>query len=202
MTIHAIPACTLWFTGLSGSGKSTLAFALRRRLKEEENFCMVLDGDQLRARLCNDLSFSEADRSENIRRIAEVARLMNEGGLPVLVAAISPRTSHRTLAQAIIGPHRYREVYVNAPLDVCEARDVKGLYAQARKGALRDFTGITAPYEPPLHPDLVLHTAQNPLNKQIDVLINFLRNLPERLGCTNGAKGEFSQLSDRVLQAS
>ncbi|MDO8546642.1 MAG: adenylyl-sulfate kinase [Nitrospirales bacterium] len=153
-------ACTLWLTGLSGSGKSTLANALEARLLAHGHPCIVLDGDHLRRTLNSDLGFSTADRSENIRRVAEVARLFNEAGVTAIVALISPYREDRQLARQRIGAERLVEVYVDAPLDVCEARDPKGLYARARSGDLPAFTGVSAPYEPPTPPDLRIPTGE------------------------------------------
>jgi adenylylsulfate kinase len=151
-------AATLWLTGLSGSGKSTLAFELERRLLAQGRVCYVLDGDNIRHGLNRDLGFSAADRHENIRRVAEVARLMNEAGLLVITAFISPYRDDRALARSVIGPERFLEVWVNADLSTCEARDPKGLYVKARAGAIPDFTGVSAPYEAPQHPALTLDT--------------------------------------------
>ncbi len=153
-------ARTYWLTGLSGSGKSTLAKEVERRLIASGHACCLLDGDSVRYGLNRDLGFSPEDRRENIRRIAEVARLMNEAGLIVLTAFISPYREDRGMAKAIIGQEAFREVYVNTPLEACEARDPKGLYAKVRAGEIRQFTGIDAPYEPPETPDLTLNTAE------------------------------------------
>ncbi|HEU4950458.1 MAG TPA: sulfate adenylyltransferase subunit CysN [Holophagaceae bacterium] len=152
------PRC-VWFTGLSGSGKSTLANLLEKRLHAEGRHTFVLDGDNVRHGLNRDLGFAEADRVENIRRVAEVAKLMTDAGLLVLVSFISPFRSERQMARELFGPGDFLEVFVDAPLDACERRDVKGLYAKARRGELRNFTGIDSPYEPPEHPELHLRTA-------------------------------------------
>lgn len=164
---------TVWFTGLSGAGKSTLSLALQRRLAEHLPIS-VLDGDELRQNLCADLGFSEADRTENIRRIAQVARLMNQCGLTVLVATISPRHSMRSLARQIIGAEHFTEVYLSTPLETCEARDPKGLYQRARSGSLRSFTGIDSPYEPPLAADLTIETGQEDLEHSLARLARHL----------------------------
>jgi len=148
----------VWFTGLSGSGKSTLAAELERALFEQGKQVCVLDGDDLRRGLCSDLGFSPADRRENIRRVGEVARLFAEAGSICIAAFISPYRSERDLARRICPKGRFLEVYLNAPLEVCERRDPKGLYARARTGELKEFTGISAPYEPPEKPDLELRT--------------------------------------------
>jgi bifunctional enzyme CysN/CysC len=152
-------AVTIWLTGLSGSGKSTIASEVRAQLVQRGRPCTVLDGDILRQGLNRDLGFSRADRAENIRRTAEVAKLMNEAGVTVIVALISPFRRDRATARSTIGSDRFLEVFVDAPLEVCEARDPKGLYAQARSGQVPEFTGISSPYEPPTEPDLHLQTA-------------------------------------------
>ena len=157
---------TLWLTGLSGSGKSTLAYALEARLIATGHACVVLDGDNIRHGLNRDLGFSPADRQENIRRVAEVAKLFNEAGLIVITAFISPYTRDRQQAREIIGQQQFAELFIDAPLETCEARDPKGLYAKARAGQLPAFTGISAPYEPPLQPELHLDSA----GKSIDAL--------------------------------
>lgn len=154
------PPATVWLTGLSGSGKSTIAYELEKTLMHSRWPCAVLDGDNLRHRLNRDLGFSEADRRENIRRVAEMARLMNDAGLTVIASLISPYRDDRAMACEIIGPQRYIEVYVSTPLDVCEARDPKGLYRKARSGEIPHFTGISSPYQPSSMPALVLDTAR------------------------------------------
>ncbi len=151
-------ATTLWLTGLSASGKSTLAYALERELVGMGVASYVLDGDNVRHRLNRDLGFSASDRTENIRRVAEVARLMNDAGLVVITAFISPFRVDRAMAREIIGPDCFREIHVATPLAVCESRDPKGLYKKARNGLVQEFTGISAPYEIPFNPDLTLNT--------------------------------------------
>jgi adenylylsulfate kinase len=153
-------AATLWFTGLSGSGKSTICTAVERRLVERGALAYVLDGDNIRGGRCADLGFAPEDRAENIRRITEVARLFNDAGVIALTAFISPYRSDRARARAIAAPGEFIEIFVDAPLEVCEARDVKGLYRRARAGEIGDFTGISAPYEPPEHPELRLASAR------------------------------------------
>jgi adenylyl-sulfate kinase len=150
---------TIWFTGLSGAGKSTLAFALERALIDSGRACYVLDGDNVRHGLNRDLGFSAKDRGENIRRIAEVAKLMNDAGLIVLTAFISPYREDREMAREIIGAEHFFEVYLATPIEACEQRDVKGLYQRARAGLIADFTGISAPYEPPVDPALIIDTS-------------------------------------------
>jgi len=156
-------AITVWFTGLSASGKSTLAYALEQELVRRGHACYVLDGDNVRHGLNRDLGFSEQDRSENIRRVAEVASLMNNAGLIVLSALISPKCADREMAREIIGEQRFVEVYLSTPLHACEARDPKGLYAKARAAQIQGFTGVSAPYEPPQGAALALDTAQHGL---------------------------------------
>ena len=166
---------TIWLTGLSGSGKSTLAYALEKRLTEEGHACFVLDGDNVRHGLNRDLGFSADDRRENIRRVAEVAKLMNEAGLIVITAFISPYRADRHSAKEIIGEGRFAEVFVDASLEVCEQRDTKGLYAKARAGEVKDFTGISSPYEPPEEPAVVANTADMATEKCVDVVLTHLR---------------------------
>jgi len=153
-----IPA-TIWFTGLSAAGKSTVAIAVERVLTAQGRPSFILDGDIVRQGLCRDLGYSPEDRSENIRRVAEVSRLMNDAGLIVISAFISPLRSDRECARQIIGDSRFIEVFMSAPLSVCEWRDPKGMYKRARAGLLDNFTGVSAPYEAPDHPALVLNTA-------------------------------------------
>ncbi|MEF8756325.1 MAG: adenylyl-sulfate kinase [Accumulibacter sp.] len=169
---------TLWLTGLSAAGKSTLAFALERALHDREHACYVLDGDNVRHGLNRNLGFSPADRSENIRRIAEVARLMNDAGLIVITAFISPYRADRSAARQIIGAESFLEVYVSTPLSVCEARDPKGFYGQARRGEVAEFTGVSSPYEAPEQPDLSIDTAQVSLADAVDQLVQLLTRPP------------------------
>lgn len=149
---------TFWLTGLSGAGKSTIAQALKAHLGELRHACVVLDGDHLRSGLCADLGFSPQDRAENIRRVAHVCRLFNDNGLIVIVALISPYAKDRSLAREIIGSERFLEVHIATSLQACEARDPKGLYRKARAGVLKEFTGISAPYEAPENPVCALDT--------------------------------------------
>lgn len=150
----------LWFTGLSGAGKSTLAHAVEEELLDRGCRTYVLDGDNVRHGLCSDLGFSAADREENMRRIAEMAKLFVDAGLVALAAFISPLRRHRDLVRGIVGGSDFLEVYVKCPLEVCEARDVKGMYRRARNGEIKEFTGVSAPYEPPASPALVIDTAK------------------------------------------
>ena len=147
----------VWFTGLSGSGKSTVANLIEKRLTADGRHAYILDGDNVRHGLNKDLGFTDEDRVENIRRVAEVARLMADAGLIVLVSFISPFANERRLAREVAGDIKFTEVYVNTPLEVCEARDPKGLYAKARRGEIKNFTGISSPYEAPVNPDVILH---------------------------------------------
>jgi adenylyl-sulfate kinase len=165
---------TVWLTGLSASGKSTLAFALERALNEAGRACYVLDGDNVRHGLNRDLGFTDEDRTENIRRIAEVAKLMNDAGLIVITAFISPLRSDREMAKTIIGEEQYREVYVATSIEVCESRDPKGLYQKARQGLVKDFTGVSAPYETPTSPSLTLDTAAMSKEACIEALLKLI----------------------------
>ena len=151
-------ACVVWFTGLPCSGKSTVAHAVERMLYAQGRRVYVLDGDNVRHGLCGDLGFSIIDRNENIRRVAEVAALLCDGGLIVLTAFISPLRDERLLARSKLPQGRFFEVFCNADLSVCETRDVKGMYKRARRGEIADYTGISSPYEPPESPELLLDT--------------------------------------------
>ena len=153
------PGGVYWLTGLSGSGKSTIATAVERQLFEAGQFVVLLDGDNVRTGLCGDLGFSLEDRRENIRRIAEAAKLFVATGARVLCSFVSPTREIRAMARDIIGGEDFHEVFVNTPLEICESRDVKGLYAKARAGQIKNFTGIDSPYEAPTHPFLDLKTA-------------------------------------------
>lgn len=163
-------AKTIWFTGLSGAGKSTIANALEKRLAEQGRHTMILDGDNVRMGLNRNLGFEEADRVENIRRVAEVAKLMNDAGLIVLTSFISPFREDRRRAKEIIGED-FIEVYVSTSLEVCEKRDVKGLYKAARQGKIADFTGISSPYEVPEQPDVTVDTAADDLEQCVDKIL-------------------------------
>jgi len=169
------PAVTVWLTGLSGSGKSTIAAELERRLVALERPCFVLDGDKVRTGLNRDLGFSHEDRTENIRRIAEVAHLMNEAGLIAITALISPYRADREMAREIIGAERFVEVYLDATLEICEGRDPKGLYKKARRGEIPDFTGVSAPYEAPQAPQVTLHTGKETVASCVDALLARLK---------------------------
>ncbi|MBK7440382.1 MAG: adenylyl-sulfate kinase [Bacteroidetes bacterium] len=164
----------IWLTGLSGSGKSTIAEAVEKILHEKGYLTMLLDGDNIRTGINNNLTFSDADRIENIRRIAEVSKLFLNCGIITLNSFVSPTNEIRAMAKNIIGEADFVEVYVNAPLEVCEARDVKGLYAKARAGLIPDFTGITSPFEAPEHPALEIRTDQMEITESVQRLIDFI----------------------------
>ncbi len=168
-------AVTLWFTGLSGSGKSTLCNAVEKRLVELGAIAYVLDGDNVRVGLCADLGFEPADRSENIRRVGQVARLFNDAGVIVLTAFISPYRSDRSSAREILPAGQFVEVFVDTPLEVCEQRDVKGLYARARAGEIPEFTGISAPYEPPEAAEIRLPAGERDVDWCVERVIEYLR---------------------------
>lgn len=171
---------TLWMTGLSGAGKSTLAFALEKRLIELGHACFVLDGDNVRHGLNVDLGFSPSARTENIRRIAEVAKLMNSAGLIVITSFISPYEEDRCMARKLIGVDAFREVHISTSLKSCEQRDPKGLYEKARAGLINDFTGVSAPYEIPKNPFMSLDTNELQIP---DCLVQLLSMLQPFLGC-------------------
>ncbi len=173
--LHGQSAVTVWFTGLSSSGKSTLAYALERRLVSDGRPCFVLDGDNLRHGLNRDLGFSPEDRRENIRRAAEVAALFNEAGVIAITAFISPYRADRESARAVVGAGRFVEVFVDAPLAVCEERDPKGLYRKARAGQIPEFTGVTAPYEAPLDPAVHVETHRSTTTEGVDRIVAHLR---------------------------
>jgi len=167
-------AATLWLTGLSGSGKSTLARALEERLVERGVLAYVLDGDNVRHGLCADLGFSPEDRVENIRRVGELAKLLNDAGVLVLTAFISPYRADRARVRTLLPAGEFLEVFVDCPLEVCERRDPKGLYRKARSGELREFTGVSAPYEPPESPELRIATGTRPLADCVAELLGAL----------------------------
>lgn len=164
----------IWFTGLSGSGKSTIAIALERELHKRGLLCRILDGDNIRSGINNNLGFTEADRVENIRRIAEVSKLFVDTGVITIAAFISPSNDIREMAANIIGRDDFLEVYVSTPIEECERRDVKGLYAKARRGEIKNFTGISAPFEAPAHPALVLDTSALSLEESVDKLLELI----------------------------
>lgn len=164
----------IWFTGLSGSGKSTIAIALERELSQRGLLCRILDGDNIRSGINNNLGFSADDRRENIRRIAEVGKLFVDTGIITLAAFISPDNEMRGMASDIIGADSFLEVYVSTPLEECERRDVKGLYAKARRGEIKNFTGISAPFEAPMSPALDLDTSKLSLQESVERLLEMI----------------------------
>lgn len=164
----------LWFTGLSGSGKSTVAIALERELQKRGLLCRILDGDNIRTGINANLGFSADDRRENIRRVAEVAKLFVDTGIITIAAFVSPTEELRNLAQHIIGKDDFKEIFISTPIEECERRDVKGLYARARRGEVKNFTGISAPFEAPLHPALSLDTSKLSLEESVAQLLQLL----------------------------
>ena len=164
----------LWFTGLSGSGKSTVAVALERELHRRGRLCRLLDGDNIRTGINAGLGFSADDRRENIRRIAEVGKLFVDTGIITLAAFVSPTEELRTLARDIIGAADFKEIFVATPLEECERRDVKGLYVRARRGEVKNFTGISAPFEAPQNPALVLDTTDTPVEESVGKVLALL----------------------------
>lgn len=161
----------IWFTGLSGSGKSTLAIALERELYKQGILCRILDGDNIRSGINNNLGFSETDRTENIRRIAEVSKLFVDCGIVTIAAFISPTHTIRRMASEIIGEDDFLEVYVSTPIEECERRDIKGLYAKARRGEIKEFTGISSPFEAPEHPFISIDTSRQSLADSVKILL-------------------------------
>ncbi len=161
-------------TGLSGAGKSTLAHALDQHLFQHAIKSYVLDGDNVRHGLCGDLGFSDKDRVENIRRVGEVSKLLLDAGVVVIAAFISPFTQDRARVRALVADQDFIEVYCRCPLDVCEERDVKGLYKKARSGAIANFTGLTSPYEAPETPEIVLNTSKQSIDECVGVIIDYL----------------------------
>lgn len=169
-------SAVLWFTGLSGSGKSTLAHAVEEQLHQNGLNTFVLDGDNVRHGLCSDLGFSDEDRKENIRRISEIAKLLLESGVITLTAFISPFKAERAMARSLMPHGDFIEIHCFCPLTVCEQRDVKGLYKKARQGEIKDFTGISSPYEEPEKPDLKIDTDQLTLEESIERVMSLLRS--------------------------
>lgn len=170
----------VWMTGLSGSGKSTIAIAVERQLYQRGRFCTVLDGDNVRTGINSNLGFSDADRTENLRRIAEVAKLLVQQGVLVVCCFVSPTVANREQAKAIIGADDFIEVFIDTPLEVCEQRDVKGLYAKARAGEVKDFTGISATFEAPPSPSIRIATADRSEEASTMELLNFILPRIER----------------------
>ena len=174
--LHRHKSAVIWFTGLSGSGKSTLAHAIEAYLYELDISTYVLDGDNVRHGLCGDLGFSDADRVENIRRVGEVAKLLIDAGVLTLTAFISPFKSDRAEVRKHFAQHDFIEVYCQCSVEVCEARDVKGLYKKARSGEIKDFTGISSPYEAPEQAELVINTQALSLDDSVQAVLNLLRD--------------------------
>lgn len=164
----------VWFTGLSGSGKSTIAIALERELHQRGLLCRILDGDNIRSGINNNLGFSAEDRVENIRRIAEVSKLFVDTGIITIAAFISPNNELRKMAASIIGEENFLEIYVSTPIEEWEKRDVKGLYAKARRGEIKNFTGISAPFEAPESPDLSLDTSKLSVEESVKLLLDLI----------------------------
>ncbi len=173
-------AKVIWFTGLSGSGKSTLAVQLEAYLFQQGYKPYLLDGDTIRTGLNKDLSFTDKGRVENIRRIGEVTKLLLDAGVIVLSAFISPFRADREQVKKIVGSENFIEVFVDAPLEVCEQRDVKGLYKRARAGEVKNFTGIDSPYEVPEHPDVVIHTNEINVDQALAMLVQYVEQRIER----------------------
>jgi adenylylsulfate kinase len=167
--------CVIWFTGLSGSGKSTISTMVQRMLHADDHLSYVLDGDNIRHGLNKDLGFSPDDRVENIRRIGEVAKLFRESGVIVLTAFISPYRKDRDTVRAILDPGRFLEVYVHADVETCKKRDPKGLYEKALAGKIPEFTGVSAPYEEPLSPELIVDTTKETVEQSSQKVIDMLR---------------------------
>ena len=167
-------AKVIWFTGLSGSGKTTLAANLEKELFFKRFFCQVLDGDNIRTGINNNLGFSAEDRIENIRRIAEVSKLLINTGMITICSFISPTNEIRELARNIIGENDFIEIFLNPPLEVCEQRDTKGLYKKARAGIIKEFTGISAPFEAPEHPDLEIDTSKFSIKDCVDMIFDVI----------------------------
>jgi bifunctional enzyme CysN/CysC len=172
-----IKPVTYWFTGLSGAGKTTIARSFERYLIEHNIPVYVIDGDVIREGLSSDLKFSEQDRAENVRRVAEVAKILNQVGILVITSLISPLSKDRLNAKKIIGEQSYIEVYINTPLEVCQKRDVKGLYRKALLGHVKDFTGISSAYDKPTNPDLLLDTSLNAIEDATKTLAKHYNNL-------------------------
>ena len=172
--LNSHKSAIIWFTGLSGSGKSTLAQAVGDKLHQFGSRTYVLDGDNIRHGLCKDLGFSDADRTENIRRIGEVSKLFVDAGVIALTAFISPFRSDRDAVRELVGDGDFIEVYCYCPLDVCEERDPKGLYKKARAGEIPEFTGISSPYEEPLNPEIKIDTSAQSIDGSADLIISEL----------------------------
>lgn len=164
----------LWFTGLSGSGKSTIAHAVEEKLYQKGCRTFVFDGDNVRHGLCSDLGFSDDDRKENIRRLGEMAKLVIEAGVIAMTAFISPFRADRERVRELVGENDFIEIYCRCPLEICEQRDVKGLYRRARAGEIKEFTGISSPYDAPENPQLILDTAEKSLEECVEQVVSLL----------------------------
>lgn len=174
--LHGHKSYLIWFTGLSGSGKSTLANLVEIALHKQGLSTYILDGDNIRQGINKDLSFGPKDRSENIRRIAEISNLIIDAGVITLAAFVSPYIKDREEVKQIVGRDNFIEIFVNTSLVECERRDVKGLYKKARSGEIKNMTGISAPYQAPVHPDLEIITDGQPIKESVEIIINFINN--------------------------
>lgn len=181
--LHGHKSYLIWFTGLSGSGKSTLANLIEVELHKKGLSTYILDGDNIRRGINKNLSFNPEDRTENIRRIGEIANLMIDAGVIILAAFISPYIKDREGVMQTVGPENFIEIYVNTSIEECERRDVKGLYKKARKGEIKDMTGISAPYEAPINPDLEIVTDGQSIEESVDQLLEFLN---QKINLKNG----------------
>ncbi len=170
-------AKVLWFTGLSGSGKSTIAAGLEKRLWDDGFFVEVLDGDNIRTGISSNLGFSDEDRTENIRRIAQVSKLFLQSGIITLNSFVSPTRSIRQMAKEIIGSNDFIEIFINTPLEICEQRDVKGLYQKARAGEIKNFTGLDAPFETPLNPAIEIKTQNQTVEESVEEVYNQIKKI-------------------------
>ena len=173
--LHGHKGTAVWFTGLSASGKSTIAHHLEKQLHEMGHSTYVFDGDNVRHGICDDLGFSEKDRSENIRRIGEMTRLFIEAGIIAITAFISPYKKDREMVRKLTGNDRFIEVYVKCPIEVCGTRDPKGIYQKAKRGDIQNFTGVSAPYEPPENPDLTIESNKEDINSSVKKVIQLLK---------------------------
>lgn len=173
--LHKHKGVALWFTGLSASGKSTIAHLLERKLYEMDFSTYVFDGDNVRHGLCCDLDFSEKDRAENVRRIGEMVNLFIDAGTIAIAAFISPFKTEREKVRAIIGPENFIEVFVDCPIELCIERDPKGIYKRALAGEIKEFTGISSPYESPDNPDIIIKTASTDFNKAAQTVVDFMK---------------------------
>jgi adenylylsulfate kinase len=173
-TLHGHKAYLLWFTGLSGSGKSTLANLVETELHKKGLSTYILDGDNVRQGINKDLSFAPEDRSENIRRIAEISNLMLDAGVVTLAAFVSPYIKDREAVKKIVGPDNFIQIFVNTSLAECERRDVKGLYKKARAGEIKNMTGVSAPYQPPTHPDIEVITDGQPIEESVKTILEYI----------------------------